>query len=132
MSRTLLAADVPAFLAKAVTSFTDSPEYRQLDESSQSVPGLVVGQLGKMLQRLQTEASERQPTIEVTTTLGEAYSALEVLSSAPAPAVQNLVVVEVLEHLHVSEDVRDSIVANLGERTQQLYRQWVSPRTESP
>lgn len=118
-------ADVPRFLMNSVSGFVDSPEYQRLDRISQSVPGLVVGQLGILLRRLQAEALTSKTT---SVALRESYDALEVLASSPSREVQNLVVVDVLEHLHATPEVFEAILKNMGPATGELYREWVEPQ----
>jgi hypothetical protein len=120
--------DVPIFLVKSVSGFADSPEYERLDETSRSIAGLVTGQLGIMLVRLQSEALRRTPTAEADATLRDSYRAIDYLASSPSPEVQNLVVVEVLEQIDGPKEVRDAIVDQFGSATRQLYRRWVKPQ----
>ena len=125
-------ADVPKFLMESVSALRDSPEFQRLDEVSWLVPGLVLGQLTILLRRLQSEVINGQNAAPaVQDQLREIFLAFEVLARSPSRELQNLVVVEVLEHLHGPPDVRRAILASLGRSTRELYIKWVDPDFET-
>lgn len=121
-------ADVPRFLMESLPVFVDSPELERLDEELRSIPGLVVGQVTILLRRLQSEStSGKGASSALQDQLREISSALEVLARSSSPEVQNLVVVEVLEHLHATPEELQAILTRFGPSTRGLYVQWIDP-----
>ena len=126
-------SEVPSFLTKSVPGFRASAEFNRLDDASRRVPGLILGQLTIYLRRLQTELIHRQIGADVARAeLQDIYSALEALARSPSNDVQNLLVVDVLEHLHGSSEIREAILSSLGPSTRDLYAKWVEPGPSLP
>jgi hypothetical protein len=123
-----LVEDVPQFVIDSVPAFTGSQEFENLDPDLRSVPGLVVGQLTLLLVRLQTEAI-RGPhsSQDIRETLQDIYATVEALASSPNANVQNIVIVEVLEHLHLDPNALQALLTAFGPHTRSLYTEWVSP-----
>ncbi len=121
-------AGVPAFILSAVSGFQNSAEYLRLDVELRTVPGLVLGQLTILLRRLQTEALERpSANRETAQTLDQAAEALEALAASGNHEIQNLVIVECLEHLHGAPRMREALWRRFGPATRALYLAWVDP-----
>ena len=118
-------SEVPEFLLGSAVGFSDSPEFLRLEPGLRHVPGLVMGQLTIWIRRLQAELLTRPEDPQVAQSLEQALLAVDAMSATTNPEIQNLVVVEVLEHLHGPPSLVDALVGRFGVATRALYARWV-------
>ena len=116
---------VPNLLLEAAPGFSQSVEFRALTEREQRAPGLVCAAFTNYFLRLQEaplrgEGGESEPAA-----LEQCYAAIERLASSSDPAVNNLVVVEVFEHIPGPVALESEIKSRLKPRSLALHNRWV-------
>lgn len=111
--------------ALEIPGFGESPEYLSLGEKLRSVPGLVLGQLGFYLSRLQAETLQGKVLTGTARALELGFRFLEQLSASGDAELENLVVVEILEPRHEDADVYSAFLGRLGPASKALHERWI-------
>lgn len=116
---------VPEFLALELPGFPSSEEFQRLDAKLRNTPGLVCGAFKDYLVRLQEAEVNDKINAQDVAELDRAYDAIEKLACSADPEVENVVVVEILEHLWCSEATLARIKQRLKPKSLALYNRWV-------
>lgn len=106
-----------------VPNFSQSDEFKALDEEERKMPGLVCAAFAKRLVHLHqalSRSGEAQPV-----ELEQCYAAIERMASSPDPEVKNLVVVEILENIPDLQLLQSEIKPRLKPKSLDLYNRWV-------
>ena len=119
------AEEVPCFLEKAAPGFSRSEEFLGLEPEFKKIPGLVCGAFKDYLVRLQGLAEKGSADPQTLVELEKAYEAIETLASSNDPNVENLVVVEIYEHLALSNGALIRFKQHLKTKSLNLYKQWI-------
>ena len=112
---------VPDLLLEEAPGFRGSDEYARLHPSDHELPSVVVGAFMQYVERLHDEAGAAEPA------LAETYRAMERLATSHDPEVENVLIVDVFEHLNLPEAVLDQFLSRLGPASRALYDRWIDP-----
>jgi len=108
---------VAEFLVQKVSGFSDSDEYLRLDDKDRSSQGIVCGALANYISRIYGEGDNKNSILD------SGFNAIELLSAMQDSDVENLVVTEILENIHVDE--YPGLIHHLGSKSKLLYERWL-------
>lgn len=113
--------ELPRLLLAKARRFGDSPEFALLSDTDRLLPTIVCGAFGRYVNRLQAD-----PDTAERDEVADALRAIEALAASRDPEVQNTLVVEVFEHLDLSEPQLRNFVQSLGPEARTLHETWIS------
>lgn len=116
--------NVPHLIIRRVPEFLNSLAFKSLTLEDRLLPGLVCASFTKFLVTIQKEvgSKEKEEDVEL---LGRIYAVIEEMASDKDPAVQNVVVTEILENINTDEITRKRIVSMLLPKSKALYDRWI-------
>lgn len=114
--------NVPHLIIRRIPEFLESPEFESLSLKWRILPGIVCGALGKFLVRT---FSASLPEGKPEDLIARLFLLLEEMASDHDSQVQNLVVVEIFEHLDCDEDTLQAIIVGLFPKSKSLYNKYI-------
>ncbi len=114
---------IAELLLEQAPSFSESSEFTELEAADLELPSVVCGAFRRYAQRVHREAASDTSDDRVLETL----RAMERLATSPDPEVENALVVDVFEHLDLSDEALERFIARLGPSSRALYDRWISP-----
>jgi hypothetical protein len=113
---------------KEAPSFGESQEFLDLDPEDRDVPSVVCGAFRGYVERLHSKgySPTRRSSVADEAQRAETIRAMERLATSPDLEVQNALVVDVFEHLDLSEGDLDAFLSRLGPSARALYGRWIA------
>lgn len=103
--------------------FASSPAYERLSEHDRGLPTVVTGAFARYINELLTGSEGER---DVSRQLRAGFNVIERLASSPDPEVQNALIVEVYEHLDLTDDESERFQRQLGPASKALYARWMA------
>jgi hypothetical protein len=116
--------NIPKFLTEEAIGFQESKEFKALDTQDSKFSGVICAAFTKYFLRLQEEALRKISEQKIHDELETCYATIERLASSRSPKVENLVVVEIFENFHCSDEMLNEIKKHLQPNSLKLYKRW--------
>lgn len=114
-------------LMNTAPRFAESDEFGRLTTADHALPSVVLGAFTRYVERLNIKSRSSSSEI-IADEVDDTFRAIERLAASADPEVANAVVVEVLEHLDLPDQVLRDFYARLGPSAQNAYDRWMGAR----
>jgi hypothetical protein len=115
---------ITELLLEQAPSFGKSMEFLELEPPDLELPSVVCGAFRRYVQRLHSGSEVADAPADQ---VAETVRAMERLATSSDPEVENALVVDVFEHLDLSDDEIGRFVARLGPASRALFHRWIRP-----
>lgn len=115
---------IAALLLEQAPSFGESTEFLELEAADLELPSVVCGAFRRFAERVhaRTEVSDLRDD-----RLAETIRAMERLATSSDPEVENALIVDVFEHLDLSDEELERFIGRLGPSARALFDRWIRP-----
>jgi hypothetical protein len=116
-------------LLEQAPSFGESTEFLELEPPDLELPSVICGAFRRYVQRVHSGAEGPDASDDQ---VAETLRAMERLATSPDPEVANALVVDVFEHLDLTDEELERFVARLGPAARALFDRWIWPAGGGP
>lgn len=115
---------ITELLLEYAPSFGESTEFLELEPPDLDLPSVVCGAFRRYVQRVHSGAGALDTPNDPLT---ETIRAMERLATSPDPEVENALIVDIFEHLNLSDEEVGRFVPRLGPAARALFDRWIWP-----